>query len=64
MSDQMRHGDQIRHYRELAAIAEDCARKSPTRRSEYLDLATHWLALADRIEQVEANDSNLKLKTR
>jgi hypothetical protein len=54
MSDFSRVAYQIRHYRELAAIAKDCARKSTKRRSDYLELERQWTALADRLEESAA----------
>lgn len=43
--------DQIRHYRQLARIAADCARSSPARAGEYSRLSRQWLALAERLER-------------
>ena len=45
--------DQIRHYRELARIAADCARSSPVRAKEYSRLSRQWVELADRLERDE-----------
>jgi hypothetical protein len=61
MSNRTRHADQIRHYRELAQIAADCARKSPTHRADYLDLAKHWFELADSLEDEEPLGPKAKL---
>ena len=57
MSNRTRVADQVRHYRELAQIAADCARINSAHAPEYLDLSRQWLSLADRIERdaVEAN---------
>ena len=66
MSNRSRHADQVRHYRELAQIAADCARKSPTHGAEYLDLAKHWFELAERIEHEEPEEArpvSVKLDT-
>jgi hypothetical protein len=54
MSNRTRVADQIRHYRELAQIAADCARTNSTHSAEYLELSRQWRALADRIEQDSA----------
>lgn len=51
MSNRQRVADQIRHYRQLAQIAADCARTSTAHSSEYLELSRQWFALADRLEQ-------------
>jgi muramidase (phage lysozyme) len=50
MSNRTRVTDQIRHYRELAQIAADCAIKSSTHAGEYLELSRQWFALANRLE--------------
>ena len=50
MSNRTPVADQIRHYRELAQIAADCARSSTVHASEYLELSRQWFALADRLE--------------
>ena len=54
MSNRTRGADQIRHYRELAQIAADCARTNSEHAAEYLELSRQWLALADRIERDSA----------
>jgi hypothetical protein len=52
MSNRQHVADQIRHYRQLAQIAADCARASTTARSsEYLELSRQWFALAARLER-------------
>ena len=51
MSNRTRVADQIRHYRELARIAADCARTATAHSSEYLELSRQWCAMADRLEQ-------------
>ncbi len=51
MSNRQRVADQIRHYRQLAQIASDCARTNSVHSSEYLQLSRQWIALADRLEQ-------------
>lgn len=51
MSNRQPVADQIRHYRELAQIAADCARSSPTRAKEYSKLSQQWLDLADHLER-------------
>ncbi len=51
MSNHEPVADQIRHYRQLARIAADCARTSPARAGEYSKLSRQWLALADRLER-------------
>jgi len=51
MSNRTRVADQIRHYRELAQIAADCARTNSAHAPEYLELSRQWLKLADRIER-------------
>ena len=56
MSNRTRDADQIRHYRELAKIAADCARTNSTHAAEYLELSQQWLTLADRIEHDTAAD--------
>jgi hypothetical protein len=53
MSNRTRVADQVRHYRELAQIAADCARTNPAHAPEYLELSRQWLLLADRIERDE-----------
>lgn len=55
MSNRERVADQIRHYRQLAQIAADCARSSTTHSSEYFALSRQWLALADRLEREAGN---------
>ena len=56
MSNRQSVADQIRHYRELARIAADCARTSTVHSPEYLQLSEQWLTLADRLEQNTAGD--------
>jgi hypothetical protein len=51
MSNRTRVTDQIRHYRELAQIAADCAIKSETQADDYLELSRQWFALANRLEK-------------
>jgi hypothetical protein len=51
MSNRTRVADQIRHYRELAQIAANCARTNSAHASEYLELSRQWLKLADRLER-------------
>jgi hypothetical protein len=51
MSNRQRVADQIRHYRQLAQIAADCANTSSVHSSEYLELSRQWFALADRLER-------------
>ncbi len=55
MSNRTRVADQIRHYRELAQIAADCARSNAVHANEYLELSRQWLTLADRLERDVAN---------
>ena len=50
MSDRSRLMDQIRHYRELAKIAQDCSRRSKHHQDDYLELAKQWNSLADFLE--------------
>lgn len=54
MSELSRVAYQIRHYRDLAQIAKDCARKSRVHASAYLELAKQWTALADQLESTDA----------
>ena len=59
MSNRQRVADQIRHYRELAQIAAECARISTVHSSEYLQLSRQWVALADRLEdEAESEHKN------
>jgi hypothetical protein len=51
MSDHEPVADQIRHYRALAQIANDCAHSSQTRAAEYSKLSRQWLEVADRLER-------------
>ncbi len=51
MSNRQRVADQIRHYRQLAQIAADCARTSSAHSPEYLELSRQWFALAARLER-------------
>jgi hypothetical protein len=53
MREPSRLASQIRHYRALAQIAADCAYRNAAHRSEYLDLAKQWTAIADRLEAEE-----------
>jgi len=55
MREPSRLAFQIRHYRDLAQIAADCARRNAAHRSEYLDLARQWSELADQLEAEERN---------
>ena len=50
MSEPFRIDFQVKHYRDLAEIALDCARKSTAHRLQYLDLAKQWSTLADQLE--------------
>ena len=50
MSEPSRVDYQVKHYRDLAQIALDCARQSATHRLQYLDLAKQWSTLADQLE--------------
>ncbi len=50
MSEPSRVDYQVRHYRELAQIALDCASQSTAHRLQYLDLAKQWRTLADQLE--------------
>jgi hypothetical protein len=53
MSEPSRIDFQVKHYRDLAEIALDCARKSAAHRVQYLDLAKQWNMLADQLENGE-----------
>jgi hypothetical protein len=53
MSEPSRVDYQVKHYRDLAQIALDCARKSTRHRSQYLDLAKQRSTLADQLESGE-----------
>ena len=53
MSEPSRVDYQVKHYRDLAEIALDCARKSTAHRPQYLDLAKQWNTLADQLESGE-----------
>lgn len=53
MSEPSRVDYQVKHYRELAQIALDCARQSTAHRLQYLDLAKQWSALAAQLESGE-----------
>lgn len=50
MTDLSRVSFQVRHYRELARIARDCAHNSAGHRAAYLELANQWTVLADQLE--------------
>ncbi len=50
MSEPSRIDYQVKHYRELAQIALDCARKSAAHRLQYLELAKQWSTVADQLE--------------
>jgi hypothetical protein len=50
MSEPSRVDFQVKHYRELAQIALDCARKSTAHRAQYLELAKQWSTHADQLE--------------
>jgi hypothetical protein len=50
MSEPSRIDFQVKHYRDLAEIALDCARKSDAHRVQYLELARQWITVADRLE--------------
>jgi muramidase (phage lysozyme) len=66
MSNRARVTDQIRHYRELAQIAADCAIKSSSHAGDYLELSRQWFALANRLENgvVEQPGPSVKNQTR
>ena len=53
MSEPSRIDFQVKHYRDLAEIALDCARKNAAHRAQYLDLAKQWSMLADQLETGE-----------
>ena len=53
MSESSRVDYQVKHYRDLAQIALDCARQSTEHRLQYLDLAKQWSTLADQLESEE-----------
>ena len=53
MSEPSRVDYQVKHYRDLAQIALDCARQSATHRLQYLDLAKQWNTVADQLENGE-----------
>ena len=53
MSEPSRVEYQVKHYRELAQIAADCARKSTKHRAQYQELAKQWSAHADQLETGE-----------
>ena len=53
MSEPSRVDYQVKHYRELAQIALDCARKSTKHRAQYLELAKQWSTLANQLETGE-----------
>jgi hypothetical protein len=53
MREPSRLAFQIRHYRDLAQIAADCAYRNAAHRSEYLELARQWTVLADQLEAEE-----------
>ena len=55
MSNRTLVTDQIRHYRELAQIAADCAIKNSTHAGEYLELSRQWFAVANRLESDAAD---------
>ena len=50
MSEPSRMDYQVKHYRDLAQIALDCARQSAAHRLQYLDLAKQWSTIADQLE--------------
>ena len=50
MSEPSRVDYQVKHYRDLAQIASDCARQSAAHRLQYLDLAKQWSTIADQLE--------------
>lgn len=64
MSEPSRVDYQVKHYRELAQIAQDCARKSTKHRAQYQELAKQWSAHADRLETAdgEANITPDRIK--
>jgi hypothetical protein len=53
MSEPSRVDFQVKHYRDLAQIALDCARQNAAHRVQYLDLAKQWSTLADQLESGE-----------
>ena len=68
MGELSRIAAQVKHYRELAHIATDCAGKNAAHRAEYLELAKQWTTLADRLESGEpdgghASPSNIQTMT-
>jgi hypothetical protein len=61
MSEPSRVDYQVKHYRELAQIALDCARKSAPHRVQYLELAKQWSTLADQLENGDKETASLSL---
>ena len=59
MSEPSRGDYQVKHYRELAQIALDCARQSTAHRLQYLDLAKQWSMLADQLESGDKEPANI-----
>jgi hypothetical protein len=60
MSEPSRVDYQVKHYRDLAQIALDCARQSATHRLQYLDLAKQWNTLADQLESGDKEPTSLR----
>ena len=56
MGELSRIAYQVRHYRQLAQIATDCAGKDAAHSEEYLELAKQWTVFADRLEYGESDD--------
>ena len=61
MSEPSRADNQVRHYRELAQIALDCARKSTAHRLQYLELAKQWSAHADQLDTGEKDPPSRRI---
>ena len=59
MSEPSRIDFQVKHYRDLAEIALDCARKNATHRLQYLDLAKQWSTLADQLENGDGETASV-----
>jgi hypothetical protein len=61
MSEPSRVDYQVKHYRELAQIASDCARKSAEHRLQYLELAKQWSTLAEQLESGQKDPSSRRV---
>ena len=59
MSEPSRVDYQVKHYRELAQIALDCARKNAAHRVQYLELAKQWSTLAGQLENGDKEPASL-----